>query len=329
MKVGNLMYQLKKSITNTIKYTYNKESHYAIHIGYGVDDNYARCLATSITSICLNNSQNIFIFHIMADNFTQLTKNKLKQLAEQLKITIIIYDVNTSYFKSLPTKKDLPISTYFRFLLPLFVKSQKLIYLDADILCLGNAKKLFNIKLDNNIIGAVKDTDNMNQTRNTALNLLNHTYFNAGMLVIDIEKWLSFDISNKAFYELIKNPLKYDFLDQDILNVILSKKIKYLPNIFNCIELNKISHKENIIFLHFTARPKPWHLAWSINKQCNNFNKNLYQNYESFTPFANFPLIPPQTYKEIEYYAKDLKRKKHYLKSLKWYLKYLYKKILK
>ena len=59
------MYQLKKSITNTIKYTYSKENHYTIHIGYGVDDNYARCLATSITSICLNNPQNIFIFHIM------------------------------------------------------------------------------------------------------------------------------------------------------------------------------------------------------------------------------------------------------------------------
>ena len=105
----------KEAISTISKYYYSTSPKKNIHIGYGVDNNYARCLATSITSICLNNPQNIFIFHIMADNFTQLTKNKLKQLAEQLKISIIIYDVNTSYFKSLPTKRDLPISTYFNF----------------------------------------------------------------------------------------------------------------------------------------------------------------------------------------------------------------------
>lgn len=71
--------------TNTLKsktkYEYLiSQTHSNIHIGYGIDNNYARCCASSIASFCLNNPTKNFNFHIMAKDLSTTNKNNLSNL---------------------------------------------------------------------------------------------------------------------------------------------------------------------------------------------------------------------------------------------------------
>lgn len=59
----NILFNL---INQKLYYNFSKQNNTFINIGYGIDNNYARCCATSITSFCLNNPTKNFNFHIMA-----------------------------------------------------------------------------------------------------------------------------------------------------------------------------------------------------------------------------------------------------------------------
>lgn len=322
----NILFNL---INQKLYYNFSKQNNTFINIGYGIDNNYARCCATSITSFYLNNPTKNFNFHILAKDLSTTNKKQFEQLAQLYSINIYIYEINIDTLAKLPTQTHLPIATYFRFILPLILDNvDKLFYIDADIICLQNADDLFNINLKDNIIGAVPDLPWMNKKRNKALNLRNHIYFNAGMLIINIAKWNNFNTFTKVLQAIQNEPQKFRYLDQDALNLILTNHIQYLDTKFNCIDINSTKQK-NIILLHFAAHPKPWNIAFPISKICNKFNKNLYQYYENKTPWKNLPLEQPKNYKEIKIYAKALNHNKQYLKSIYWILKYLTNKILK
>ena len=314
-------------IKNKLLYSFsNKKNFSNIHIGYGIDNNYARCCASSIASFCFNNPTKNFNFHIMTNDLSTINKKQFEQLAQLYSVNIYIYEINIDTLAKLPTQTHLPIATYFRFILPLILDNvDKLFYIDADIICLQNADDLFSINLKDNIIGAVPDLPWMNTKRNKALNLQNHIYFNAGMLIINITKWNKFNTFTKVLQAIQNEPQKFRYLDQDALNLILTNHIQYLDTKFNCIDINNID-KKNIILLHFAAHPKPWNIAFPISKVCNEFNKNLYQYYENKTPWKNLPLELPKNYKEIKIYAKALKYNKQYLKAVKQYLFYFISK---
>lgn len=74
------MYQIKNFIQNIVSYNYCSNPSNYINIGYGIDNNYARCCASSIASFCLNNPTKNFNFHIMAKNYLLIIKIDLNNL---------------------------------------------------------------------------------------------------------------------------------------------------------------------------------------------------------------------------------------------------------
>lgn len=329
---------LINSIKNTITFDYNtkKNNFSCIHIGYGIDNNFARCTGTSITSFCINNPSNNFHFHILISNISSDNIIKFKLLSKKYSTIITIYEIDTFFLENLnlPTKQYWKLPTYFRFILPQILKEYtKLFYIDADIICINDATSLFNINLDNNIIAAVAEPNNkIILQRCSTLNLKRNIYFNAGMLIINIKKWNQLNIFKKLILELQTNPDKLECLDQDALNIVLQDNVKYIQDYYNYLILynrgkNLTLTNSKIILLHFAAIPKPWHLAWTLSPNCNSFTKNIYKNYEDNSPWKNTPLVIPSHYKDIRRYAKYLKQHKLYLKSLKWYIKYSIAKI--
>ena len=319
---------IEHSIKNTISYIFSKSTQSCIHIGYGIDDNFSRCAGTSIVSICKNNTNKNFHFHIIGLNISNNNKLKFKQLAQQEHINISIYEVNSSFFDKLPTKTHLPIPTYFRFLLPIILKSiPKIYYIDSDVICLQSLSSFFNIDLDNNIIGAVADDKWINDLQNKNLNLQNHIYFNAGILIIDPLKWNTKHITEKLINILTSTPEKFTFLDQDALNLILSKNVKYINSKYNYHNNRSINSKNDICLLHFVHIPKPWHLSWYFCDNINTYNKYLYRNFENLTPWKNLSFVLPTTYKEMRYHSMYLRKNKYYFKSIYWQIKYIINKI--
>jgi lipopolysaccharide biosynthesis glycosyltransferase len=59
------------------------------------------------------------------------------------------------------------------------------------------------------------------------LKLKKKQYFNAGMLLINLDKWKQFDVSKKCLSLLSKRVFKFN--DQDVLNIVLQDQCKWLP----------------------------------------------------------------------------------------------------
>ena len=313
------------SLKNTFKYIHcTQENTSLIHIGYGIDNNYVRCTAASIASICLNNPKRYFSFYIITNGISNNNLDKFNRLASIYSINIIIFEIDGTCLKNLPTKSYLPLATYFRFILPMLLDNiDKLFYIDADIICLKSADELFDVDLKDNIIAAVPDLEWLGKKRTRALNLQDHIYFNAGLLAINMKKWLASDILSKVINCITKEPAKFQYLDQDALNLILTGKIFYLSRKFNYI-YNNGSISKDIIFFHFAAHPKPWAISYSLCDREKLFaNIAPYQYYEDKTPWKNTLPDLPSNYKEMEFYSKCLKKKKRYKESFHWYLKYL------
>lgn len=320
--IGSNFMKYEDIVKNVIKYKYLVKENCISHICYGIDDNYARCVSTSIASICINNSNRNFEFHILIDEIKERTKINLKKLADSFKININIYLVNKDILKFVPVKEKWGISTYYRIFFPLILRNMnKIFYFDADVICLKEADEFFDIDLNGKIIGAVSDSKMMNINQNKVLCLENHIYFNAGVNVIDVKKWNDFNIFERFLKEIEEKKYIISYGEQDILNIILKGNIKYLDNKYNC-KSTAVMKVENIVFYHFSAQPKPWDLAWKISPISNNFNRDLYDIYEKKTPYKDEPLVYPKKAYQIRSYVKALIHNKQYLKAIYWLIKY-------
>lgn len=298
----------------------------AIHIGYGIDNNYVRCVGASIASICLNNPGSNLVFHVLASGLQEDSMLKLRQLASQCKANIYVYTVNNSVFSQFPVQAHFPASIYYRFILPAILPVPRVLYLDADIICQNKIETLLSLDLNENVVAAVPDLEPLASKRNQVLDLQEHIYFNSGVLFIDIEKWNNCEIASKTLTLLAKEPKKYRYPDQDVLNVVLAGKIKYLDKTWNRINTRDMA-EENITFLHFAAHPKPWSVAWEKSELCTDFTKNIYRQYEDATPWQDSLPTKPKNSKEMKHYAKCLLNAGDYRAGLLWYGQYISTKI--
>ena len=57
-------------------YSSNDNFNECVHIGYGIDNNFARCTAASIASFCENNPERKIFFHILEVNLSE--ENKIR-----------------------------------------------------------------------------------------------------------------------------------------------------------------------------------------------------------------------------------------------------------
>ena len=323
------MQKIKDSIKNIIRYEHSKDNN-VVDICYGIDNNFVRGTVTSIVSLYLNNKDRNFIFHIIISNLTEKNKHIFYELSEMYPINIVIYEIDLEKLKNI-MKPIRQMSLYFRFIFSLLLKEKsKIIYIDGDIICLNNAKDLFDIDLKNNVIVAISDTVETNRerfldSRLSELDKDKHIYFNAGLLVINVSLWNELKISERAVDLL--NRKNFHCKDQDVLNLLTTGKIKYLSKEYNCIEINEVVDVNKIVLLHLTSNPKPWCLAYKVSPYYDEFRLKKYLQYEKETPYKSLPLTPPLTYKEKEHYAKLLRNKKFYKQYIYWYVKYIISRI--
>ena len=96
------------------------------------------------------------------------------------------------------------------------------------------------------------------------MNLKSDNYFNAGVLLINFNKWVKQDVEsnlskilNLRFYEL-------DEYDQDILNIYFDGQFRKLDDNLNYHAFGGQDEKlydyikKNVYFLHYIGKGKPW-----------------------------------------------------------------------
>ena len=300
------------------------------HIVFGIDDDFVRPLGVLMTSIIENNKNENIVFHIISKYISEKNRKIINQFAMVNNIAINIYVIDKDIFENLPKTEYISRATYNRFLIPNILKdiTDKVLYLDADIICLNSIKLLKKINIDINIVAVIEESnDYVVKKRVKDLSLTSKKYFNSGVLYININNWINRDINNKLI-NYAKSVKDLIFPDQDILNVILEKDCLYIDQKYNyTFDVRYKSNRyiynlpQNIVFLHYVGKFKPW------QKWCMHPAKKFFEKYANISLWKNVPLDEPKTYKQMKYMGKSYAIYNKKLESIYWYLKYAVYKI--
>lgn len=300
----------------------------SIHIAFGIDSSFFIGTGVLISSILKHTPQNI-IFHIFVDTINKKNLKNFEQLTQKYtNSNIYIYIINPEIFDNLPTFFTWSKAMYYRFIIPHICQkyTDKIIYLDSDILCLDDISNIYNIPLNNNIAAVVLDSPYMVPYAKKQFNFKGNSYFNSGFLFINIPAWIKNNISINAL-DLLNKPNTFKFYDQDVLNILLENKFIPIDKKYNTI-YHLADMKESIsndtIFLHYSGSVKPWQ-AWG---QYHHLTP-LWLSYKTESPWTNEPIQHPSTYKQAKFMARMLFRNKKYSYSFIWYIKYALLKLFR
>lgn len=237
-----------------------------IPIFFSTDDNYIPYLDVAISSLISNASKGykyrIIVLNtgLKSENIEKIKKN------EQEGFTIDFIDIGKHVEDIKSRFKDVyhfSVVTYYRlFIASLFPEYDKIVYLDCDLVVLGDVSELYNTDLGESIIGAapeqfVQNTDEFRAYAEKALGVDPDGYVNAGVLVISLDKFREHRIEER-FIDLISS-YDFDLLDPDqaYINFLCSGKIHMLPNGWNKEPMElPCEGRKNIV--HYALYKKPW-----------------------------------------------------------------------
>ncbi|MBI0005870.1 lipopolysaccharide 1,3-galactosyltransferase [Gilliamella sp. W8126] len=339
-----MYFNANKIIKKKIEFFSNSNNNTdTLNIAYGIDRNFFLGCAVSISSILLFNSKFNFSFHVFTNSLSSEFERIMKLLNKQFNVNITIYLVDDDTFAELPTTKIWTIATYFRFIVAnyFYQKIDKILYIDADIICKGSLEELFSLQFDDNIAYVVKDKDAIWWNK-CAIRLnepnLSKGYFNAGFLLINLNKWNELNINSQALKMLsdINKSKKLTHLDQDVLNLLLLKKVKYLDSKYNQqVSINyelKYKTKNKIyspildqtILIHYIGPTKPWH-TWAKDYKCSQY----FITVKERSPLKSIPLLSATNANQMRYCSKHKMHQKKYFSGIICNILYYLKKITK
>ena len=256
-----------------------------IPIFFAVDDKYVPFLAVTLQSLLNNASQeNYYVIKILYTNMSEESKEKISKYTRE-NVNIEYVDLNYYIEKikeKLYTRDYFSMTTYFRlFISNLYPQYNKAIYLDCDIVLLKDIAELYNIDIGDNLLGAVPDdiiqkNEVFQEYVEKVVGVANYkTYFNAGMLVMNLDELRKFQFQEKFLY-LLEN-IKFSVIqDQDYLNRICKGRVKLIDTGWNLMPTASDDMKEeDIKLIHYNYQYKPWHYDdirfgkyfWELAKQ--------------------------------------------------------------
>lgn len=270
-----------------------------MNIALCIDNNYAQHCGVLITSICENNINEIITFHIIYDSISASNILKLKNIISHYNKTIIFHEIDRNLLSYCPERGYYTVATYYRILLPDMLPSNisKILYLDSDIVVCGKLNDLWNTNIDNYSCGAVIDCQALNTP--SIFKRLGYSselkYFNAGVLLINIDYWRKNNIKSRTLDFIKTEPEKIQIVDQDALNYILKGTCLFISIKYNLMdqyiqknmwdesinENDRNNAIENPLIIHYSI-DKPW------NYICRNPYKNEYYKYLHFTEWKYY-----------------------------------------
>ncbi|MGT2928734.1 glycosyltransferase family 8 protein [Streptococcus dentasini] len=249
-----------------------------VNLLFTVDDAYVDQLKVTLYSI----KQNLSAAEVHVYLLQKALLRKNDQLADFCQVLDYHYHpiiVGDQPFKDAPTTDRYPDTIYYRLLAHEFLPKDinKILYLDADILCLNDFREFYQQELGQNLYAAAshnadsKIMDMINQLRLQNYEM-ESSYFNTGVLLMNLAL-IRQTVERQDILDYIeKNQTKLILPDQDVLNGLYADRVQAVPDeIYNYDARYSRLYKArssgywdidwvigNTVFLHFAGRDKPW-----------------------------------------------------------------------
>ena len=290
-----------------------------LNIALNINEGYCMQAGTTIVSVLENNKKLNLKFHIFIDDISKNNKKIFNDLAKTYSVDIHIYVMNMDEFKGFIAEKTrFTVVSLFRLCMSEIIKEQtdRFLYLDADVVCLHDLSTLVDMCMDDYVVAAVPD---LAKERLEIFGIKGGRYFNSGVLLISCIEWEKENITDKLFAYRGKMDSRYEYPDQDLLNIVLNGKVQYLDKKYNFFGYYDAEMVSDCIIYHFIGREKPWKIALrDIEKK--------WRYYLSISPWPDIKEeLPEKNPRDYFYYktaAKYFFKQKNIIKAyycLMWY----------
>ncbi len=269
----------------------NKET---MNIVLCTDGGYVEPCCTAIESVINNNPCFFVIAFIIVSDLPPEKKCMLSDYATRTKARsdIRIIEIDKSLLEKCSVRIGgyWSIATYYRLFLPSILPESinKVLYIDCDVVCVDSLEDFYKTELTEKACAVVHDDEY--EERFNLLGYDSHLgYFNAGVMLINLDYWKSHDIQQKALTFALENQDKCVWYDQDALNFTLRGNVMWVDFRYNTMQGFFFEKKymkspsehysaideaaKNPAILHFCSRYKPWH------KECVHPRRAIYAFY--------------------------------------------------
>jgi len=246
-----------------------------MNIIYASDSKYFPHMVASIFSLLANNPWDKFDFYIMNHALSSLQFLRMRRLCNRPNVRFFDVKLGDNDMPKLQINHHFSIESYYRLLAPKKINVKKALYIDADTIIRGSLNSLYQQELYNVPLAAIVDPI---IPRKPQLGMAKDaSYFNSGVMLINMEIWRKNGIGEKAIHFANKHPELIEFVDQDALNrVINGNFIRMHPHFnaqsghFRLCSDAEIAPSErqkmceaisDPVIIHYTGghRDKPWH----------------------------------------------------------------------
>lgn len=213
-----------------------------LNVVYTGDDNYAILAGISMVSLFENNKQcgklNVYI---LADNISNENCAKLIEIGKKYNREVYLINIVDS-LKNLQEKGIKGYrydnaaggyTTYSKLLIhDLIPDKNRLIYIDDDTVVVGDITGLGSLDMHGKPIGLAYDCCQNRYKKFISINE-NEGYYNAGIVVFDIDKWKERRCMERIIDHISRVRSEYPLADQDLFNVVLHEDIYRLDMKYN------------------------------------------------------------------------------------------------
>lgn len=247
-----------------------------IPIFFAVDDGYIPFLAVSLQSLIENSSdKNMYVIKIL---YTNISEENKKTISKYEKENVSIEFVDLNYYieeikDKLYTRDYYSKTTYFRLFIPnLYPQYDKALYLDSDITILADIADLYNIDIGDNLVAGAPDDviqkiSVFAEYVEKVVGVASYKhYFNAGVLLMNLDELRKFEFQEKFLYSLEK--IKFSVAqDQDYLNRLCKGRVKLIDKGWNRMPMEDDIKIEDVKLIHYNLAYKPWHFEDILYKE--------------------------------------------------------------
>ncbi len=239
-------------------------------------------------SMFLNSKDRNYETFIITDGLTNETIQKLDHIGKIFARKIVIKKIESDKIVGkFPVSRHISIAAYFRLFAPELIECDNILWIDSDTIVHCDIAEIFAYNNGSDTVYGVNDGI-VQKPCNIRLNMPeSEKYINSGVLLIDRNKWINFDVLSKcADFARYKEKIRY--WDQCILNKVLQGKKGSIPDRFNTMQhafdYGKYKGTDISIdsfrgIIHYTTENKPWH-AW-----CNRGLIEFYKLYTRVSPY--------------------------------------------
>ena len=262
---------------------------------FSIDDRFWRQMLTVLNSIRLNSQSCQIDVYVIQSQKLAHTK-EIKQICELWGMHYHPIVIKDEEFDQAPVTDRYPKTIYYPLLAHQYLPKQlhRILYLDADVLCINDIGPLYDTDLDGCLYasaihtGLTGTTEVINKIR--LQNFDADGYYNSGVLLMNLDL-IRQRVHAEDIYEYIREHVLL-LPDQDVLNALYGKDIKTVPDQLYNFDARKGQTYETISFgewtldwvikhtviLHYCGRHKPW----LVDKNTGRYTA-LYKNYFQMT----------------------------------------------